>query len=462
MNQTQIKTAAAVALAAAIPLGMQWNANRNLRAELDRVQHAQTEVRNDQPSVPAAAGPQGVQPVFPALTSPSFLSAVPHDWEQALSEADPVLRSRRIAQLLAMLTPDQAPQVAEVFQRADPSGARFSDEYRLFLRAWGSLDGPAAIAHLTGDDRPVNNSHELQAALADWAGWLTPDGRPNPRLRELQSALAGWAAADLENARFWTEALPDGREKERLIGGLLDGWSLNHFEGAAAYAESRPQTSARDEFGRILLERSLAAGGSAAARQWVERIPDDELNRFYKQRAFDKVVRAMLEHEPAAAAQWIEQYAGHSVIEGKGKAVAEAATRLAREDPFDAMRWLGSLELPATQHADALSRIMSTWGGTDPGAAGSWLNQNPEHPNYDVLADRYARAIAPQYPQPALAWAQSINEEKRRDGVSRAVSRVLFAELGDAAAPILMQAGIDPNRVERLSLDGVAIREGYE
>jgi hypothetical protein len=209
------------------------------------------------------------------------------EWQRALFEPDPVLRAQRIAELLASLTADLAPSVAGIFEQAQESGIRFGDEHRLFLRAWGKLDGVQAMERAVGQTGGVKNTPELLAALA------------------------GWASMSPNDARAWVEALEEGRAREAIVYGLLDGWATVDFQSAADYAESRPRSSARDKrFRELLLQRALASGGIAAAQQWVRGISDDEHNLSYKQRAFDEVIQTMLYRDPSAAAHWIAENAG--------------------------------------------------------------------------------------------------------------------------------------------------------
>ena len=86
----------------------------------------------------------------------------------------------------------------------------------LFLRAWGRLDGAAAMAALKGDaDLPPGDSFAC-------------------------AALAGWAAKDAAAAKAYIEAISDPQRKSELTYGLLDGWAAVDFDAAAAYAASLP------------------------------------------------------------------------------------------------------------------------------------------------------------------------------------------------------------------------------
>jgi RNA polymerase sigma factor (sigma-70 family) len=287
MNPIHLKTAAIVTAIAAIPVASQWNANNELRADLAELQNRSAAIvekviieRRDSGSTapqkhmpPNAAVRQAIPAAEPAPEKADT-------WRSALFEADPVLRTQRIAALLATLTPERAPHIAEMFGDLQKQGRRFSEEHRLFLRAWGRLDGFTAMAHVAPAGFKGHNSHML-------------------------AALAGWSSVQPFAAKGWIDGLEEGKSKEELIHGLLDGWSMTDFAAAAAYAETRPRSTSRNRFRKLLLERSLAAGGVHAAQQWVHAISDNEHNSDYKERALGEVIQAMLYRDPAAAAQWI-------------------------------------------------------------------------------------------------------------------------------------------------------------
>jgi hypothetical protein len=113
----------------------------------------------------------------------------------------------------AGLTAESSSVAAEAFEHARQSGLRFGEEYQLFLRAWGKLDGARALEHAVEQAGGAKSTPELLAALA------------------------GWASASPYQAQFWVEALEEGRDKEAIVYGLLDGWAMVDFHGAARYAE---------------------------------------------------------------------------------------------------------------------------------------------------------------------------------------------------------------------------------
>jgi RNA polymerase sigma factor (sigma-70 family) len=408
MTSTKLKTAIVATAALSVPIVMQWAENSRLRADLNLAQQQRgafsvsANARNgDRSSTKLAALPQraGITASDP---SPSASSsglrpedstnfdpiAAAHDWEHVLFIADPLQRAQRLSQLLAALTAENAPQIAEAFERVKNAGIKFADEQRLFLRAWGKLDGSAAVEYAVG--------HSGQSS------------------DEAVAALGGWASAAPAAAQAWLDAQPESDAKETLTYGLLDGWSTVDFQAAAAYAESRPSSPARDSFRELLLQRALRSGGITAAQNWVDRIPENDQNRDYKQRAFGDVIQAMLYRDPAAAARWISELNGQAFV--GTDAVTNTAAKLAETSPTDALRWLTTLKLTDANGAgQGAGAVLQTWAQQNPEAAGAWLQQNPNHPFYDQMTASYVRTVAGVDRNVAQEWAQTIRNAQVRE-----------------------------------------------
>jgi RNA polymerase sigma factor (sigma-70 family) len=428
MSQTKTTTAVAVALVAAAPLAVQWNSNStlrrevaDLRAQLAKPAAAQVFTPSATRAREAAARRGAARPNAGAATaafaSHPFTSAgQPSDWESALPDPDPLRRTQRVAQLLASLTRESAPDVAKMFDQLKGPGRSFETEHHLFLRAWGKLDGVAALAHTTVGGKKLDASAPTLAALA------------------------GWATADAGSARQWIESLAESPTKEQLIYGLLDGWSMNDLNSASAYAASRPRSEARNTFRELLLERALAAGGVPGAQSWFASIPSDEHNSLYKQRAFDEVIRAVLHRDPSAAAQWLAQQGGAPFV--TKEPVVEVAARLAKSAPAEALRWLDSMRaLPDGAAREGAGTIVANWAKADAAGASAFLQSAATHPQYDAMAGALARTIAAGNPQIAFAWAQTMHDESARAAAENAVAGAWLRKDSATATAQLRAAG---------------------
>lgn len=319
--------------------------------------------------------------------------SVASEWEHALLNNDTLRRAQQIAALCAGITAQNAPAVARAFGRAEKRGLKFTDEERLFLRAWGQADGRAAVAHV--EQRQGCDSAEAVAALG------------------------GWASAAPAAARAWVDTVPEWDGKDNLVFGLIDGWATADFRSASAYLATRPQSAEREEFSRLLLQRALRSGGTAAAQQWVDSIPETGGTAGYKRTAFGEVVQTVLQSDPDAAVRMISDANGKSYV-GLG-AVAPTAMKLAQTSPSGALNWIASLDA-ARENASGTSlvaagagQIMGNWARTDATAAGTWLAQNTTHPGYEQMAASYAKAVRSTDSAAAAQWAQTISRDALRD-----------------------------------------------
>ena len=375
MAYAKTKTAVAVALLAAIPIGLQWSENRQLRGKLSRefegtgvpAAGKAAERRGDRSSRVRAQGGRRVAVGGADRGSVSRVTGAA-DWRSALYEQDPVRRAQRIAELVADLDARNAPAIADLFFGEDVE-AGFESEARLFLRAWAKMDGAEAVSYLAGREEGVSASASMLAALGGWAS-------TNPRA-----------------ARAFAEGQENEKVREDLLFGVIDGWALVDFKAAADYAETRPRSHARTRFIDLLFRRSLATGGIAGTQNWFAGISGDEHNEVYKRRAFERIVSTMLHRDPSAAAHWIASQAEGNFV--SQEAVGSTAMKLAESSPEDALRWISSMEaLNGQVSSRSHGQVLGSWAGRDPESAGHWLAGNANHPHFDAMARTYSASVA--------------------------------------------------------------------
>lgn len=432
MTYAKTKTALAVAVIAAVPIGAQWNANKALNdrlAHLESQQQVLTTASSEEPgsrkeSTPTATRNTTNQASRGIRSTPEHQPVnLAAEWRKALANVDPLQRSLNIGKLLANLTPENALEIADVFSAAHKTGARYTSEHMMFIRAWGAIDGSAALQHAVDTNGKTDGSPIVLAAMA------------------------GWASVNPLAARDWAEALPDGQNKEDILFGVLDGWATLDLEAASRYIESRPRTQARNRTRQMLLERALMTGGISGARDWFGKIDGEGQNKMYKQLAFDELTTRMLDHDPHATALWIKEQDGDKHL--AGRAIRSTARTLASANPEDALEFVGSLQnMKAGQVTGSFSDIINEWAQADPGAAGGWLNEHPDHPRHDVMVNRYITTISDIEPETALQWAGTIEEENRRRNSQMVAAAGLLAVEGDAAIPKLLEAGLTKSMIK--------------
>ena len=432
MAYAKTKTAAAVAILAAIPIGLQWSENRKLRDDLENRSLGGAHVMGSQGEGETETfhGAGGLQRKASAprqeRKSTRAMGGV-GAWQRALFEQDPVQRSQKLAELLATLDAQTAPGVAELFF-GEGAEKGFESEARLFVRAWAQLDGERAVA------------------------FLEEKGKTKSANGAILAALGGWASNDPEAARLWAENAPDN-VREDLLFGVIDGWALTDFNAAADYAETRPRSGARTRFIQLLLKRSMANGDIGGAQNWFAGISNDDHNRIYKRRAFEGIVSTMLYRDPAAAAQWIANQAGEQFV--SPSSVNATARKLAESSPEDALRWLTSMpELEDSVSSRTHAGVLAQWASNEPERAGEWLRGNPNHVGYDEMARHYAAAVAGVDAEGAQRWAETIQDGGQREAAMVSIARQRMQRDGANADQLLAdgfsQAQVDAAQVNRM------------
>ena len=434
LMNTKTKSAVITATCMAVPLLWQSHRASKLEEKLEAAQ-AETTRRAQGPSQLWSDRPSQKNQTVPAPAAEAVAAAEAGGttaWEAALKTADPLQRMARLAALMSTITPETAPQVAELFRklRRENGGGQYETEQRQFLRAWGRLDGAAALADSMSDGNGKTGTPETMAALA------------------------GWAQSHPAAATVWLEAQGKDALSGNLTLGLIDGWSLTDFDAASAYAASLPRSTARDEFRNLLLQRALAAGVPEAQR-WLTSIPADEHNQLYKQRAFDSLISSMMKRDPAAAATWISTMGRQTFMDGAG--IAQVATHLAASSPPEAIRWLESLGMGGGKagagSANAYASVASAWSQQDQEALGTWLNAQKTHPAYDQMAAAHAAQVASTDAAAAMAWADTITDESTRSTTRDKAAQAILRAQGQAGHPLLATAGYTPDQISKLSND---------
>jgi RNA polymerase sigma factor (sigma-70 family) len=437
LMNTKTKTVLITAACMSLPLVWQWRENTALQQKLagaardERSLKAANAMLRDRSPARSQTRTSATLPDQTAIVHASV-----EEWEEALANPDPIERLLLFSMCLRSLSPEVAPEVAAVFQRLrnEPGGGQYESEQRQFLRAWGRLDGKAALAHCFG-----------------------PEGKPNASAESL-AALAGWAQGNAGAAKAWLEALEPGDTQTSLALGFIDGWALWDFDAASAYAASLPRSTVRDQFRSLLLQRALDSGGMPAAQRWFTGIPDDQHNQLYKQRAFDELIAAMMKRDPSAAAVWISGMGRQQFM--SGDAVPEVASRLAASSPTEALRWLEGLGQgegeAAQKSSEAYRRVLDQWSQKDLTAAGTWLQSQSGHPAYNEMAAAHAQQVAATDGAAAFAWTDSISDEATRTAARESVARAAIRARGSEANGDLAAAGYSDDAIASLTKQATA------
>ena len=202
------------------------------------------------------------------VISPEAMEAMA---KAALTDPNPVTRQLAFAKLLESMTPENVSMLMNALQTNRADG----DQWRLFLYAWGAMDGRGALAHAA-----------------------TLEGREKARF--LSGTIPGWAGKDPNSAIAWLDTLKEGDEKNRFRGGIVNGLADHDIGMATAYVMERSKAGDKEAAGymEIVAGEEIRKKGAAGATTWAEQLPDGEL----KGTALEQVADQYVRENPVAAA----------------------------------------------------------------------------------------------------------------------------------------------------------------
>jgi hypothetical protein len=212
----------------------------------------------------------------PALVQKLFKSALVSD--------DLVARNATIAKVLSSMTADNAQNLLGVFVDS-PRGFHADNDYRLFLHAWGKLDGGAVMSYLLEqpDAHKVDHGHV-------WA-------------------MSGWAQQDPQKALGFL----NGGEHDDVGGlyyGLIRGWARTDLDAAQTYLMGMENVERRNHLARVIGESYFEQKGAEGALAWATELAASahEFGRDqrFAHQALGDVLRRVAANDPVGAASWVE------------------------------------------------------------------------------------------------------------------------------------------------------------
>jgi hypothetical protein len=246
------------------------------------------------------------------------------DPSAAAAQARSLPDADRLNAVAAVLTgaardPATAVRLAEWLCRDDPARAR---DY-----------GYAAIAALAqvGEYRTaVRFAVAAEGAAA---------GESEDRLKWIQSAFSHWARQEPEYAALATLSLPDAGSRYEALLTVVADWVRIDPDGLTEFVQQLPAGA----------DRTNTLG--EALRLWVQ-------------------------NNPKAAADWIDRLDPSPELDAGVTALA-TLPQLIAVHPEVALSWAESIDNPG-QRSNALTAILRQWGGSDPVAARSYLDQSTD------------------------------------------------------------------------------------
>ena len=358
-----------------------------------------------------------------------------------LKERDPLLANRMFAELILSMDATSAGGIFEELKSRRNQGS--DEQMTLFLRAWGQIDGSAAMEAV--DEFRKDPRRQAQAGIA---------------------AISGWASKDPEGAKAYLATVDNEMARGVLTQGIVSGMASTDPDGATDYvleldqiqrtqvAEGDTSEERRQWFDRgraYAFDRQLdtiataqIALGMPNATAWAENLPEGTI----KASAFDRIADRFASEDPAAAAEWVRSHADQEYAE---RAVREVAEELGREDPEQAVRWVA--DLPETTRSGAISQSMERWTREDPVAAGNFLQDMAPSNSRDAAVKSYANELDGSDPQMAAEWAGSIADDQMRSETLNGVARSWIRRDPEGARAWLPGSGHSGDQQERIVRD---------
>lgn len=293
--------------------------------------------------------------------------------------------------LLQQLTAEEAPRMLEVFREMSRQGYKVREYDRLFWERWAELDGPGVAKIMFERDKRFKET-----------------GLSN-------LAISTWAKNDPEAAADWLAQQEDIPLREGMTKGLLEGMAAADPDQAQEFLLSGNFTPDQIAYGFSQIARQkLMQDGLDSVGQWYAEFSENDAN-------FETVTNAATQIYSRAAfsdaLHWANQLEGSrdAVLRARGQLHA----RLADGRPDGLITFLGSEKYAHNiAGVEALtSRAIDRWLRTTPYAMGTWLQQNEDIPNYDLIVKPFAEKVAVDDPNAARAWAGTIRDPELRETV---------------------------------------------
>ncbi len=274
--------------------------------------------------------------------------------------------------------------------------------------------------------------HAAEFALAHPAGYMT------------QSALEvigkAWAKTDPAAALSYAADLRDGYGV-MLAGGIVREWASADLSKAAAWLAEAP-AGVRNRISGPMVE-IWAKTDTSAALDWVQ----DHLNGSSLDEAVGAVLKGAARKDVAAAADLVT---GMEPSLARAKAAVSVARQWFPEFgtdkpvPPEAVAWISSLDEQSMKHV--LDQVQWQWSGSDSQGFARFLASPAGKNAPEYALSSAARALARQDPVEALAWANSLPEERRGEAAGTVFTEWQSAQPAAATEWLNKLPAGDPRR----------------
>ena len=313
-------------------------------------------------------------------------------------------RIDRIQRLLAFLDRLPADQFASVYDhlRSDTGAELFGSERSLVLQAWAERDALGALTFL---QEKGAEDWERETAVAAWAAndpqaafaWASSAPDEGSVNNWLLGVTRGVAATDPDLARDFLAQL-EGRTRNQALNAVRPYVMQRGFDYTTAWIEGVGDEETRDRAARSMagdladldpaqaaqwnaamtnvgsrrdisetVSDRWASSDLAAARSWVEGLPEDT-----RTEAAEGVARHYARQDPAAAAQWLDSLGANPDLDGARSVWIEESFRNSPQASLDYVAKISDLR----SQEEHYRRYLRDWMRRDQSSAQAWIASN--------------------------------------------------------------------------------------
>ncbi len=154
-------------------------------------------------------------------------------------------------------------------------------DLNLLMYSWGTFDGPEALDYAANEMSGRSSRFATYTAMSGWAandpqGALAWTEENNADSRTVLGLVSGWASTDLVGATDYVAGLPEGSDRSRAVGILVNDYLQEGADYAVAWAESLPEGELKSDVVNSL-SRQWASVDAQSSAQWIAGYADTEL-----------------------------------------------------------------------------------------------------------------------------------------------------------------------------------------
>jgi hypothetical protein len=302
------------------------------------------------------------------------------DLEAALLDTNLISRNQRIANVMRGLNAENIKHALELMKGKSMRDGTTREAWRMLLYSWAKFDPQNALGYAAANS----------------------DGRS--QWFAVETIMNSWGEDNFNSAARWVVNDADPKIQSMALNALVLGYSNKNPAEAAKFVAGLAPDLGHPMF-RQVAER-FAESDPVGAAAWVDLLPPGSA----RGQAIERVADRWARRDPKAAGDWVARHAGEKEANDAGRRVA---IRMAEADPNQAMQWTASLPDGDVRNT-AQRAAMSKWAQQNAEGAADWINRLPSDYNADPLVEVYARQVARNSPEDALAAAESIADPKRR------------------------------------------------